>query len=330
MQGFFHSLETSSLCNLLSGTQADAWANLLPLQIQKAFDPAGHGDLVKWLETLKALPPVNSSVQIANINTITIGQSSDLLPKELDLMRSLLMNLHPWRKGPYNLFGIFIDTEWRSDWKWERLQNHIEPLKNRLVLDVGSGNGYHCWRMLGAGVKCVIGIDPKHLSIMQFAAIKHFFGSAPIYNLPLAIEDVPQNMRAFDSVFSMGVLYHRKSPIDHLLELKECLRPGGELILETLIIVGRAGETLHPKNRYAQMRNVWFIPTCDTLISWMNRCGFTNIRLIDVTQTTPDEQRKTEWMRFHSLQDFLDQDKPQFTVEGLPAPIRAILLANAP
>lgn len=330
MHSCFDRFEIKSLCNFLSGTQAEAWTNLLPIQIQKAFDPAGHGDLVKWLETLKALPEVNPSLRTIDDKIITLGESSDLPSESLENLRSLLMNLHPWRKGPYDLFGIFIDTEWRSDWKWQRLHNHIEPLKNRLVLDVGSGNGYHCWRMFGAGAKCVIGVDPSRLNVIQFVTIKHFYGPAPIYNLPVGIEDVPPNMKAFDSVFSMGVLYHRRSPLDHLIELRDCLRPGGELILETLVIEGKAGESLLPENRYAKMRNVWFIPTCDTLISWMKRCGFTNIRLVDTTTTLPDEQRTTEWMRFQSLTDFLDPENPQLTAEGLPAPIRAILLANSP
>jgi tRNA (mo5U34)-methyltransferase len=85
----------------------------------------------------------------------------------------------------------------------------------------------------------------------------------------------------------MGVLYHRRSPIDHLLALKDCLVAGGELILETLVIEGRDGEVLLPEQRYASMRNVWFLPSCDTLKSWLKRCGFINIRLLDVSLTRP-------------------------------------------
>jgi tRNA (mo5U34)-methyltransferase len=146
--------------------------------------------------------------------------------------------------------------------------------------------------------------------------------------LPIGMEEVPYGLRLFDTVFSMGVLYHRRSPVDHLLELKECLRPGGELVLETLVIDGGPGQVLVPEDRYACMRNVWFLPTCDTLIGWMKRCGFTNIRLVDVTVTSAEEQRTTEWMTFHSLKDFLDPDDPKLTREGLPAPKRAIIIAN--
>jgi tRNA (mo5U34)-methyltransferase len=166
---------------------------------------------------------------------------------------------------------------------------------------------------------------------MQFQLIKQFYdNNAPIDVLPLGIEAMPANLRCFDSVFSMGVLYHRRSPIDHLFELRDCLKSGGELILETLVIDGELGDTLLPVDRYAQMRNVWFLPSCDTLISWLNRCGFKNTRVVDITTTTTQEQRTTDWMRFHSLKDFLNAENSSLTCEGLPAPKRAIIIANAP
>ena len=141
-------------------------------------------------------------------------------------------------QGPFNFFGIHIDTEWRSDWKWQRLENHIEPLDGRTVLDVGCGSGYHCLRMLGAGAKFVMGIDPSALFLTQFASVKKYAGSLPAHLLPMGIQDLPSNLQAFDTVFSMGVLDHRRSPLDHLTELYQALKPGGQLVLETLIIPG--------------------------------------------------------------------------------------------
>ncbi len=198
------------------------------------------------------------------------------------------------------------------------------------MLDVGCGNGYHCWRMAGVGAELVIGIDPTQLFLAQFLAVRHFLGADyPVHLLPLTLEQVPTNLRAFDTVFSMGVLYHRRSPIDHLYELKSCLRQGGELVLETLVIDGGEGQILVPDGRYAKMRNVWFIPSPETLCGWLCRCGFNEVRLIDVTTTSVEEQRKTEWMQFESLSDYLDPANPQLTIEGHPAPQRAIILAKS-
>ncbi|MDD5277508.1 MAG: tRNA 5-methoxyuridine(34)/uridine 5-oxyacetic acid(34) synthase CmoB [Methylovulum sp.] len=323
-------MDYQALYNGLLDAKADAWVKLLPQQLAQAFDTTKHGDLAKWVSLLDAIPQLSTAHRLLDTPAMQMGLSYEVADNARLQLEQQLKALRPWRKGPYQLFGIDIDTEWRSDWKWDRLCNHIAPLRHRLVLDVGCGNGYHCWRMLGAGAKMVVGIDPMLLNVIQFQAVRKLYGGeVPVYVLPLAIEDVPYGLKAFDTVFSMGVLYHRRSPIDHLMELRDCLQPGGELVLETLVIDGGLGEILVPEGRYAKMRNVWFLPSCDTLMSWLKRCGFVNIRLIDVTVTTVEEQRSTEWMQFYSLRDFLDAQNPRLTCEGLPAPKRAIIIANS-
>jgi tRNA (mo5U34)-methyltransferase len=323
-------MDYQPLYETLRAAKADAWVELLPQQLAKAFDTTKHGHLEAWQNLIEQLVPLNTEHRTLDASAIQIGLADELSSSDSLTFEQQLKALHPWRKGPYDLFGIKIDTEWRSDWKWDRLKDHISPLNHRLVLDVGCGNGYHCWRMLGAEAKMVIGIDPFLLNVMQFQLIKKCYGTSPVYVLPLGIEDMPYGLKAFDTAFSMGVLYHRRSPLDHLMELRDCLTSGGELILETLVIDGVLGDTLLPEDRYAMMRNVWFLPSCDTLISWLKRCGFKNIRLVDVTDTSIEEQRSTEWMHFHSLKDFLNPEDSKLTCEGLPAPKRAVIIANAP
>ena len=322
-------IDYQPLYDALTDAKAEAWVKMLPGQLERGFDQTKHGNLAQWQALVDSIPVAPAAQRLLDADAVQIGASDDLSETAKEQLESQLKALHPWRKGPYNLFGIHIDTEWRSDWKWNRLVNHISPLEHRLVLDVGCGNGYHCWRMLGAGAKTVVGIDPMMLNVMQFQAIRKLYGEAPVYVLPMGIEELPYGLKTFDTVFSMGVLYHRRSPIEHLMELRDCLKPGGELVLETLVIDGGLGQVLLPEDRYARMRNVWFLPSCDTLISWLKRCGFKNIRLVDVTVTSIEEQRTTEWMTFNSLKNFLDPENPQLTCEGLPAPKRAIVIANA-
>jgi tRNA (mo5U34)-methyltransferase len=323
-------IDYSGLYRLMRDTPLERWAELLPEQLEAEFFRKPHGDFDRWVETVHALPHHAASRVDLNAAAIRVEGDRPLDRQERETMVNLLQRLHPWRKGPYSVHGIHIDTEWRSDWKWDRVLPHLSPLKGRTILDVGCGNGYHGWRMAGEGARLVIGIDPTHLFLAQFLAMRHFIGEAwPVHLLPLAMEQIPANLRGFDTLFSMGVLYHRRSPVDHIYELKGALRQGGELVLETLVIDGHEGEVLVPKGRYAKMRNVWFIPTAGTLAGWLERCGFSDVRIADITTTTVEEQRGTEWMRFESLPDYLDPGDRSRTVEGLPAPKRAILIARS-
>jgi len=176
----------------------------------------------------------------------------------------------------------------------------------------------------------VIGVDPNLLFLNQFEAVKHYLPTAPVWQLPFTLEDLPEPTNAFDTVFSMGVFYHRRSPVDHLLQLKACLRPGGELVLETLVVEGDENHCLLPEDRYAQMRNVWFLPSVPMLERMLRRAGFRNVRCVDLNQTSMEEQRSTEWMRFNSLPSFLDPNDSSKTIEGYPAPLRATLIAERP
>ncbi len=316
-----------SLFQALEQVGAGDFAAHLSERVDVLLADSAHGDWARWQDAIDALPDaVPSFIDLAN--SVTIGGDADISAEASALMREALQKLHPWRKGPFRLFGIDVDAEWRSNLKWDRLKDHISSLKGRMVLDVGCGNGYYGWRMLGAGARMVVGIDPTLLSVMQFQAVKKLHGDASLYVLPLGIEDIPADTKLFDSVFSMGVLYHRRSPIDHLMELKGCLRPGGELILETLVVDGNDERVLLPEQRYAQMRNVWFLPSCGALMTWLRRCGFVNVKLCSVARTTVEEQRSTEWMKFNSLSDFLDADNNLLTCEGLPAPVRAVFVAE--
>ncbi|MDH5191634.1 MAG: tRNA 5-methoxyuridine(34)/uridine 5-oxyacetic acid(34) synthase CmoB [Gammaproteobacteria bacterium] len=318
--------------SLVSLMQADKnlipWAEILPEQMKKIFLKNPHGDLPRWNKTIDTMIRQTPSSTDFNSDAVRIGNADDITQAQRDELISQLKEFMPWRKGPFELFGIHIDTEWRSDWKWNRIKDHIKSLAGKTVLDVGCSNGYHAWRMYGAGAKMVIGIDPTMIFVMQHQVMKKYTGDRPVYVLPLGIDDVPQKLKAFDTVFSMGVLYHRRDPLEHLKTLHDALKKGGELILETLVIEGGNEEVLMPKDRYAMMRNVHNIPSCDMLEQWLVQEKFKNIRFIDITATTIEEQHTTEWMEFQSLQDFLDPKDNTKTIEGYPAPVRAIVVAE--
>ncbi|MDH3327204.1 MAG: tRNA 5-methoxyuridine(34)/uridine 5-oxyacetic acid(34) synthase CmoB [Gammaproteobacteria bacterium] len=318
-----------NLFEKLSEPPFDKWLAILPEQINKLLLKSNNSNLPQWEQAINDLPDIKPDVTSLNKNTVSAHSNTPISQSDSQQLETQLRQFMPWRKGPYQLFNTFIDTEWRSDWKWERVIPHLSSLKNKTVLDVGCGNGYHSWRMLGEEAKLVIGIDPSLLFVAQFQAIKKYLGEdKSVFVLPLKLEDVPMNLQGFDTVFSMGVLYHRRSPFDHLIHLLSLLKPGGELVLETLIIDGNENEALVPSDRYAMMNNVWFLPSITTLTHWLKRCGFQNIRVVDVNQTSTDEQRATDWMTFNSLSDFLDPKNSNLTIEGYQAPKRAVFVAN--
>ncbi|MDF9910860.1 UNVERIFIED_ORG: tRNA (mo5U34)-methyltransferase [Pantoea brenneri] len=304
------------------------WLEVLPAQISEWQRENLHGHFRDWYKSLEYLPLLEPQ-KLDLLHSVTADRD-DISDRHRQGIEKLLRNLMPWRKGPYFLYGTHINTEWRSDWKWERVLPHISPLAGRTVLDVGCGSGYHMWRMIGAGAHLVVGIDPMQLFLVQFEAVRKLLNDdRRAHMLPLGIEQLPV-LQAFDTVFSMGVLYHRRSPLDHLLQLKNQLVSGGELVLETLVIEGDVNQVLVPGERYAQMRNVFFIPSAEALKSWLEKSGFVDVRIVDFALTTNEEQRRTDWMTSESLAEFLNHDDPSKTVEGYPAPLRAVLVATKP
>lgn len=303
-------LDVDKLWRCLAELGLAGWRDTLEPLLKLRLSRSAHGDFPRWEETL-----------------LRLKRSA---PEDSVAIRELLLTLAPWRKGPFDVAGIHIDSEWQSDRKWSRLADAIAPLEARSVLDVGCGNGYYARRMAAAGARAVIGVDPTLLYVVQFLAVDHFDPHPGVFVLPLRAEELPPDNRAFDSCFSMGVLYHQRAPLTHLQQLRGMLRPGGQLVLETLFLPGEQALARTPEDRYARMRNVWLLPTLAELTTWLQRTGFKDIAIADTSVTSTDEQRSTEWMPFESLSEALDPNDPGRTVEGWPAPQRVVVLASAP
>lgn len=321
-------------------TEHPDWIGLLKLATDRV---AGHGDFGRWQAALDSLPDLSAGeLALGTVVGAGINAGASVDPARLKSLESALRNLHPWRKGPFELFGIHIDSEWRSDWKWNRIAAALGNLEGQQVLDVGCGNGYFGWRLLGAGAAGVLGVDPTILFFMQHLALCRYLGPAAPnpnttqsanYLLPMPFELLPTF--PFDLVLSMGVVYHRPDPAVHVQALFDHTRPGGRVLLESLIVT--EGPDLAPaaasdsgRGRYARMRNVHVVPSVTTMAEWLADAGFEDIATVDVSPTSTAEQRPTDWMTFESLQHCLDPLDPARTVEGYPAPVRAALLARRP
>lgn len=303
-------LDYSALWQCCADIGADSWQARLETTVRERLRDGAHGNFARWRQAVEKL------------RLTATDDASEI--------REQLQSLSPWRKGPFDIGGVTIDSEWRSNLKWDRIKDAVAALDDRAVLDVGCGNGYYSLRMRDAGARVVIGIDPTTLYVMQFLAVAHFLQAGSVFVLPLRLHELPQDGRWFDTTFSMGVLYHQRSPIDHLRQLKGTLRSGGQLVLETLYVPGEESFACTPSDRYARMRNIWLLPTIAELSTWLQRSGFRDIEIVDQSVTTTDEQRSTEWMTFESLAEALDPEDSDKTVEGWPAPRRVVVLANVP
>ncbi len=285
---------------------------------------------VRLSRALEMLPRVNAPPIDVDRDCIRIGTPADLDPAARARLYEALGALKPWRKGPFDIFGIRVESEWDSAVKWNRLADHLGSQAGRRVLDIGSSCGYYLFRLASRRPAVALGIEPTLNLYYQYRALSRYLPLPGVGCLPLKLEELPPMAGGFDTVLCMGILYHRRSPLDTLQRIRRLMAPGGQLVIETLIIDGDTPTALFPETRYACMNNVYFIPTIPCLSHWLGRCGFGDVRCVDVSRTTSREQRRTEWIDTQSLADFLDPDDPARTREGYPAPVRAMVLAGAP
>ena len=251
---------------------------------------------------------------------VELGDTIEINGKKPQNIKEIAKLMMPWRKGPFKLFDIYIDSEWKSNIKYNLLRKHFN-LKDKRVADIGCNNGYYLFRMQEDKPKSLVGFDPSALYKTQFDFINHFVKSEIVYEL-LGVEHLEFYEDKFDTIFCLGVLYHRSDPVAMLKSLYRGLDKKGEVILDTFYIEGDDEVCLCPESSYSKIPNIYFVPTIKALKNWCKRAGFDDFEVLETSVTDSDEQRKTEWIEGQSLEDFLDKDDSTKTVEGYPAPAR--------
>lgn len=256
----------------------------------------------------------------------SVGTKEDVSIEEQEIILQTAKSLIPWRKGPFKIFDLEIDSEWQSNIKYNLIRPFFD-LKDKVVADIGCNNGYYMFRMLEDKPKRLVGFDPSPLTLHQFEFINHFVKSDIVYEM-LGVEHLEFYNHKFDFIFMLGVLYHRADPVGTLKSLAKGLNSKGEILIDTFMIDGEEELCLTPNKRYSKIPNIYFIPTISALRNWLERAGFEDIEVIATTITTSEEQRKTIWSFDQSLEDFLDENDKTKTVEGYPAPKRVYMKAR--
>lgn len=322
-QDFFQEKVDHSVTQLIKA----GWAvneilvrEVLPARNAQFVNP----NVQRFYRSVVGMPAIQSPMVAFDRDAVTVdGHCSDDHRSEI-LAR--LKGLIPWRKGPFSIAGITIDAEWRSDIKWNRIARP-EWFQNRRVLDIGCNSGYYMFRMLQYHPRVVLGIDPSDLFFFQFHTILNNIPAHSLAYLPIKFEQLMGFDHWFDTVVCMGILYHQRSPIEALRQLRQLIKrgKGGVLVLETLVIDGNENYSITPETTYAKMANVYYLPTLPCLMTWIRRAGFRTVELLDDSVTLPFEQRRTEWVNTESLSDFLDPTDATRTIEGYSAPRRVVI-----
>lgn len=260
---------------------------------------------------------------------VSVGQSADLSAEQHEKLKRAVELLIPWRKGPFSLFGLEIDSEWRSNLKWDRVHPVLGNLAGKKLADVGCGNGYYMFRALSLNPECVIGFDPSESFYFAFNLVQSFIRDKRLSYELLGAEHVSLFPNFFDVVLCMGVLYHHRDPLKLLHSMREGIKPGGKIIVESICIPGKEPVSLTPEGRYAGMKNVYFVPTIPALVNWLKKTGFEGVEVCSDIEMTVDEQRSTKFAPFRSYGDVVDREDRTKTVEGYPVPRRVIVSANS-
>ncbi|WP_418180730.1 tRNA 5-methoxyuridine(34)/uridine 5-oxyacetic acid(34) synthase CmoB [Aliarcobacter lanthieri] len=279
-----------------------------------------------FLQLKEACKIQKENLKIDYGDWFSIGNRVDLSDDEYEVILKTAKKLIPWRKGPFKIFDLEIDSEWQSNIKYNLIRPYFN-LKDKIVADIGCNNGYYMFRMLEDCPKRLVGFDPSPLTLHQFEFINHFVKSDIIYEM-LGVEHLEFYNHKFDFIFMLGVLYHRPDPVGTLKSLARGLNSKGEILIDTFMIDGEDEICLTPNKRYSKIPNIYFIPTVSALKNWLERAGFENIEVLATVVTTSSEQRKTSWSFDESLEDFLDKEDSTKTVEGYPAPKRVYVKAR--
>jgi tRNA (mo5U34)-methyltransferase len=313
--------------------------NYLPLLPESAHVDAitqEHSKRQKWVNQdkkgflryrnpYKLLAGYSAEHKDCSGDTVIIGQPDEISGPEQQQITEALKTFMPWRKGPFSVFGIDIDAEWRSEKKWQRVVPVLPDLEGKVVADIGCNNGYYMFRMTDSRPKLVLGFEPSVQHYYCFKALNAMAGCSELDIDLLGIEHLHFFEGCFDVVFLMGIIYHRPSPVDTLRDILFSLKPGGTLIVESQAIPGKEPFALFPEDTYAKVPGTYFVPTGSCLYNWMKKAGFTDIIIFCTHPMSSKEQRKTDWMIFESYSDFIDPANPLKTVEGYPAPCRTFV-----
>jgi SAM-dependent methyltransferase/predicted O-methyltransferase YrrM len=185
-----------------------------------------------------------------------------LPPERLKQLEREIASLEPWLQGPFLLADDFvIPGLWRNDQRWQMLDEHLDDLAGKRVLDVGSNAGYDPFMFNLRGADEVIACEP-------FAFVHQAKFLESIYQTGIDIRQIgwqqlnPEELGRFDLVHCNGVLYHEPNPLGMLLRLRSMLADDGQMLFGSMLH-GSGEQSQYIRfvpDAYAGDRTWWFVP----------------------------------------------------------------------
>ena len=133
------------------------------------------GENARIFSEICALDDLSCECEFGDVVRI-VGAKDEKFSDEIrKKVRQIALDLRPWRKGPFEILGTFIDSEWQSFMKFNLLAPHLN-LDGKIVADVGCNNGYYMFKFGVMGAKKLLGFDPSVLTYLKFLFLKKVKG----------------------------------------------------------------------------------------------------------------------------------------------------------
>ena len=198
--------------------------------------------------------------------------------------------------------------------EWPAFRKLLPRLRDKNVLDLGCGFGWHCRYAREQGARSVVGID---LSEKMIERARESTNDSAIEYRRLAIEDIDFSAGAFDVVLSSLALHYVERFDIVCRKVHHCLKPGGAFVLSvehpifTALAAqdwyyGQHGERLHwPVDHYQDegLRQARFLEhdvvkyhrTLATYVNTLIDSAFTITKLSEPAPTRELLDKHPEW-----------------------------------
>jgi SAM-dependent methyltransferase len=273
---------------LTDKTTSEPQSNNGPAREIEAALEAIRGDVSRQLRQIGQAAQADDIVALPRFASDLPDQ---LPPARVAELQREIAALEPWLQGPFVLAGnLVIPGVWRNDQRWRGMEEYIDDLSGKRVLDVGSNAGYDPFMFKLRGAEKVLACEP-----FEFVHQARFLES--IYRTGIEFRQIgwqqldPQVDGLFDFVHCHGVLYHEPNPLGMLLRLRSMLAPAGEMLFGSMLHASaEKSEYLRfVPDAYAGDRTWWFVPGRLAMRWMLETAGF------EVEELTLDEGPRGEF-----------------------------------